>query len=207
LLRSRWVTAIGPTLSLAGIAFALGATTVLAQRWQQPAYAMPLAVVVVAGACTWLTVAGAALALRRREVARPWLTLLATLLFVWAFLLMFSYGPVVFIAAVVILVLRARLIDEQPVARRGLRIGAGLLLSLGLVPLSVLAVIERPVVECTDGGTATSAPIWSSLGQQRVSGTASASSLSNVRTGTVTIDGTTYFYACAGDRLTTFIRR
>ncbi len=194
-------------LSLAASAFAVWTAVLIGQRWRQPAYAMPVAVVIVADACTLLTLTGAWLVARRGGSARSWLTVLATLLFLWGFLAIFSIGLGLLVAAMACLALRIRLGSRRPAARRRSRVGAGLILSLGLVPLSALAM-DRPVVACTPGGSQTSVPLWmwfggssGSSGQVRGAVTAAGS---NRSTGHLTVGGTTYAYSCAGGRLTRF---
>jgi uncharacterized membrane protein YgcG len=203
------VRVTGASLSVAGIAFAAGTTAVLLQRWRQPNYAMPLTIVVLAGSCACLVVAGAVLSAHRREVLRPWLTVLTTLLFIWAFLTMFSIGVLLLVAAIVILVMRIRLAEPRAAVSWRARVGAGLLLSLGLAPLSVLA-IEQPVVDCTQFGVSTASPIWTWFGSGggASSGTSSSgggdSSSPTLSRGSVTIGSTTFAFTCTGSRLTRF---
>jgi len=59
----RWLertVAVAMSLSIGGVA--LLALVVLSQPWQQPGYAMPGIVLVVAGLCVGLTLAGCVLA-------------------------------------------------------------------------------------------------------------------------------------------------
>jgi uncharacterized membrane protein YgcG len=180
---------------------------VLARRHQQPGYAMPLAVLVIAGVCAALTTAGGALATYRGELVKPWLTMVTTLLFLTALITMFSIGPLVLIVALASLIARVRLRSPQPVGEPRTQISAGLLLSLGLAPLSLLAV-EQPVIACTPDGVSNASPIWtwfgSSGGGFSSGGSGSSSSASHVSTGTVTVGGTTYAYTCAGEELVDF---
>ena len=197
-------------LSLAVSAFAVWTAVLLGQHWRQSAYAMPTTVLIVAAICTVLTLTGAWLVVRRGEGGRPWLTVLTTLLFLWGFLTIFSIGLGLLIAALVCLLLRTRLGARRPAPRWRSRVGAGLVLSLGLVPLSALA-IAGPVVACTPSGSESSDPIWAwfgsasgssgSSGEVRGEMTPSGSSRS---TGRVTVSGTTYTYICTDGRLTRF---
>lgn len=177
----------------------------LVRRHQQPGYAMPVSVLVIGAVCLALTTAGAAIATYRGELVKPWLTLLTTLLFLAAFITLFSIGALVLIVALASLIARARLRGVQPVARPRTRVGAGLLLSLGLAPLSLLAV-EQPVVACMPDGVSNASPIWTWFGSGGFSsgGSGSSSSSNHVSTGTVTVGGTTYMYTCAGEDLVQF---
>jgi hypothetical protein len=111
------------SLSIAGVA--LLALVVLSQRWQQPGYAMPGIVLVVAGLCVGLTLAGCVLAACRQRPLLPWLTALTTLLFLAAFLTMFSIGPAVLLVAIATLVVRVRMGRHRESDRRS-RVAAGL---------------------------------------------------------------------------------
>lgn len=175
-------------------------------RWQhEPAYAMPIAVLVIAAICVLLTMAGATLAMRNRQPLIPWLTLLTTLLFVAAFLTMFSYGIAFLTLAVISLVARLRLSRSRPLLSWRTRVGGGLLLSLGFAPLGTLAT-QGPVVSCMQGGTSNSTPVWTwfSGGGLGMSGSSGGSSTSDQVSGTVTIGRTHYSYTCAGSRLVRF---
>jgi len=179
------------------------------QRWRQPNYAMPLTVVMLAASCACLVGAGAVISARRREVLRPWLTVLTTLLFTWAFLTMFSVGGLLLVAAIVTLVVRIHVSEPRPSGSRPGRLGAGMLLSLGLAPLTVLA-IEHPVVECSSFGVSTASPIWTWFGSGggstsgESSGAGGASSSPTASGGSVTIGSGTFAYSCTGSRLTRF---
>jgi hypothetical protein len=68
----RWLertVAVAMSLSIGGVA--LLALVVLSQRWQQPGYAMPGIVLVVAGLCVGLTLAGGVLAACRQRPLLP----------------------------------------------------------------------------------------------------------------------------------------
>jgi hypothetical protein len=192
-------------LALAVTAVGVVLLVLLAQRHQQPGYAMPLAVLVIAGMCVALTTAGGAMATYRGQLVGPWLTMVTTLLFLAAFLTMFSIGPLVLIVALASLLARIRLRSPDTASRS--RIGAGLCLSLGMAPLSLLAV-EQPVVACMPDGVSNASPIWTWFGSGggglSAGGSGSSSSSNHVSTGTVTAGGTTYTYACAGEELVNF---
>ncbi len=204
--RHRPYRLISVALGLLAVAFAARTVLVIAQERGEPNYAMPVPVVAVAVFCGVLTVVGAYVAARDTNGLRPWLTVLAALLFLWGFLTMFSIGLGLLLAAVATLLIRLRLADHQPLGERHLPVGAGLLLSAGLVPLSALS-ISGPVVECTPGGVQSSVPVWAVLGS--ASGqtwvTSSAASVASRRAaGHVTVDGDTYAYTCTNGRLTSF---
>jgi hypothetical protein len=65
---------------------------VIGLHWRLPNYAMPFTVVVIAGLCAVLTATGAWVAMRGGDMARTWLTVLTTLMFLWGFLSIFSIG-------------------------------------------------------------------------------------------------------------------
>ena len=69
---------------------------------------------------------------------------------------------------------RTLLWARQPAVRSRSRVGAGLVLSRGLVPLNGRA-IDRPVVECIAGGVQTSVPMGIWFGSASGSSTSSAS--------------------------------
>lgn len=199
-------------LSLGAVVFAICTAAAVAREWGQPAYAIPAAVAAVAAACAALTVFGVVSALRRREIGRAWLTTLTTFLFLWGYLALFSIGLLLMVAAVVCLVMRIRLAERRPRTGRRWRLGAGLILSLGLAPLTALA-INGPVVACTSDGVSVGTPLWMVIGAGGESGMSAGSSSAASGTseeqswGTVTVGGTTYAYSCTGSHLTRFIAR
>ena len=192
-------------LGLLAVAFAARTAVVIGQEWREPNYAMPVSVVAVAAFCGVLTMIGAYVAARDTNGLRPWLTVLTALLFLWGFLTIFSIGLGLLLAAVAALLIRLRLAYHQPLGGRPLLVGAGLLLSAGLVPLSALS-ISGPVVECTPGGVQSSVPVWAFLGSAsgRSGMTSSGSVSSQQAAGQVTVGGTTYGYTCTNGRLTSF---
>jgi hypothetical protein len=190
-------------LGLVVAAVAIFVLVLLAQRQRQRGYAM-VAVLVVAAVCVLLTLGGAALATHRRQPVAPWLTLLTTLLFVTAYVTMFSFGVLFLGAGILSLLARLRVRNAQPSSSRS-HLGAGLLLSLGFVPRSLLAV-QGPVVSCMPNGIPNSAPLWTWFGGGGLGAggcTGAYSSASNQASGTVTVAGT-YSYTCAGGRLVRF---
>ncbi len=195
----RRAVALAPALIAAALAVFIVVLT--AQRLQQPAYAMPVPVLVIAAVCALLTIAGAARAWLHPDGGVPWLTLLVVLLFVAAFLAIFSIGFAFAAAALALLMLRQQLARSRP--RPAPRVGAGLLLSLGLAPLAVLA-IQQPVVSCTSDGVSSSTPIWTWIPGSSESGSSSGSSAGSQVGGRVTIGATTYSYVCEGPRLVSF---
>jgi len=216
-MRHTWVTAgirskgwpsqlaLG-ALGLLAAAFAARTAVVIGQEWREPNYAMPVSVVAVAAFCAALTMAGAYLAARDTHGLRLWLTVLTALLFLWGFLTMFSIGLGLLLAAIGCLAIRLRLADHQHLDRRHFVIGAGLLLSVGLIPLSALS-ISGPVVRCMPGGVQSGIPIWtlfgSASGQSGM--TSSGSVFSGQATGHVSVGGLTYAYTCTNGRLTSFL--
>ncbi|MHB8325008.1 MAG: hypothetical protein ACYDEA_03430 [Candidatus Dormibacteria bacterium] len=193
-------------LGLLAAAFAARTAVVIGQEWREPNYAMPGSVVAVAAFCGVLTMVGAYVAARDTNGLRSWLTVLTALLFLFGFLTIFSIGLGLLLAAIACLVIRLRLVYHQPLVRWHFLVGAGLLLSVGLIPLSALS-ISGPVVECLPGGVQSSVPIWTLFGSASGSSrmTSSGSSVSSQQAaGHVTVDGTTYGYTCTNGRLTSF---
>jgi hypothetical protein len=82
-------------------------------------------------------------------------------------------------------------------------VSAGLILTLGLVPLCLLVLLRGPVVDCMSNGVDGGSPIWAWLGSlgtgagMSESGSSMSSDL-NQTTGSVTVGGTTYSYVCVG---------
>ena len=197
-----------PSVALAVITSALAAlaAVVLGTEFRQPAYIMPMWVVALAAICVVLTVIGGAVAVRRRRVA-PWLAPAVT-----GVLLVASLE--LFVLTIPLLVLLLVLISVRAV-RRGLgripadkSVGApGFLLTVGLVPLFLLILLGRPVVECTSGGVSNAIPVWawfaSGVGGS-VSGSGSGSSNSIVSSGVETSSGTTYSWVCDGSNVLHF---
>ena len=182
-------------------ALAVLAATLLATELSQPAYIMPVWVVVVAAICVVLTMIGGAAAARRHR-ATPWLAPVIT-----SVLLLASLEG--FVVAVPLALILLVLIAVRPLRRVLGRIpfdqtvGApGLLLTVGLVPLLLLIFLGRPVVECTPDGVSSSIPVWAWFGNDVVGGpvasSASASSDSIVSRGTETVGGITYSWICRG---------
>ncbi len=192
-------------LGLLAVAFAARTAVVIGQEWREPNYAMPVSVVAVSAFCGVLTIVGAYVAARDTNGLRPWLTVLTALLFLWALLTIFSIGLGLLLAAIASLVIRLRLTDHSPLGGRHFLIGGGLLLSVGLIPLSALS-INGPVVGCMPSGVQSSVPIWTPFGSAsgRSGMTSSGSVSSQQAAGHVTVGGTTYGYTCTNGRLTSF---
>ena len=194
-------------LGAVAVLFAVRTVIVIWREWPQPNYVMPVAVVIAAALCAGLTVTGAWLTTRRSDWARSWLTVLTSLLFLWGCLTMFSIGLGLVIAAVACLLVRVRIEARRPVSPWRPRARAGFLLSLGLVPLSALA-ISGPVVECIPGGVQSGIPVWTWFGTasgSRVDASGEVTPSSQQSSGQVTVGGTTYRYTCIDDRLTKFM--
>jgi hypothetical protein len=91
-------------------------------------------------------------------------------------------------------------------------VSAGLILTLGLVPLCLFVLLRGPVVDCTSTGVDEGSPIWmwlESLGTGTgIAGTGSSSSSDVDRTtGSVTAGGTTYSFVCLGPKLAQFAKQ
>ncbi|MGH7642531.1 MAG: hypothetical protein ACRENX_05875 [Candidatus Dormibacteria bacterium] len=206
---------VGGGVVAAVVGFLIALETV--QRWSEPNYAMPGWVVAVAALCALAALAGAWLLLRHPAgSSRSWLTLLTALLLLFGVLTIFSVGLGLLIVAAGCLVVRIRLSRRSPTVGRSAGVGAGLLLAVGLVPLSALA-ISSPVVACTSDGVETSVPMWIWLGPVSGSSRSGANGLSvrgdagpsggGESSGRVSVGGVSYTYSCQGDRLTNFATR
>jgi hypothetical protein len=173
---------------------------VLAGHWGQPAYAMPLGVVVVAALALGAALVAAVVTVR---AARPDVVLLGIVsagLLAYGILGIFSIGlPLLLLGAAACTALVRRLGG----ASRSLRV-AGPGLGVAVVAIVVLAA-QLPVVECNPAGVTSSTPIWLFIGGASGS-SGSGSSDSGLSTGTVTTGGASFAYRCAGDRMTDFRR-
>jgi hypothetical protein len=183
-------------------------TAILESRRHQPAYAMPVVVVLIAGLCVVLIAAGGVLALKARQL-EPWLAPVVVVALMFAFL---EAGVLIVIPLVLLLVLVSRRGSAgRRSALRWQRLGAPVLLTLGVVPLSWLA-LDRPVVECLANGVSSATPVWTWFGGGSVSGFtsetggsgSSSSSAPQLSSGSITAGGVTYIYTCDGTRLIRF---
>ena len=118
-------------------ALALVAAGSLATELVQPAYIMPMWVVVIAAICVVPTVIGGAAAARSGRVT-AWLAPLGVSLLLVASLELFIFVIPIAIIVIALLILRAVRRAEGP-TQWTLSVGApGLLLTIGLVPLFLL---------------------------------------------------------------------
>jgi hypothetical protein len=197
-----------PSVALAASTSALAAlaAVVLGIESRQPVYIMPISVVAVAAICVVLTVIGGAVAVRRRRVT-PWLAPAVTGVLLVASLELFFITIPLLVILLILISVRA--------LRRGLgripadqSVGApGFLLTVGLVPLFLLILLGRPVVECISGGGSSGIPVWAWVATGAggpVSGSGSGSSNSTVSTGMETANGTTYSWVCEGSNVVQF---
>jgi hypothetical protein len=194
--------AVAAGLLLTATGAAVFVTVLLESHRQQPVYAMPVTVVLVAGVCAALTAAGGLIALRAGQLG-PWLAPVATAMLVYGF---FVAGTLIVLPAALIVLLVVRITqsrggrEHQP-----LNVTAAGLLTLGLVPLSVLALLDQPVVTCFPGGVSLSPPVWTSFQSGTGQGSESSSSaLPQVATGYLTAGDVTYTYTCRGAQLVHF---
>jgi hypothetical protein len=189
-------------------ALAVFAAVVLATDLAQPAYIMPVWVVVVAAICVVPTVIGGAIAARSGRVA-PWLAPVEVTVLLVASLELFIFVIPIALIVLALLILRA-VRRAEGLKPWTLSVGApGLLLTIGLVPLFLLIFLGSPVVACSAGGTSSAVPVWAWFGggggfSGSVSGSASGSSDSTVSSGTETFGGTTYAWVCDGSTVTHF---
>lgn len=194
-------------LAIATSALAVILAILLGIWWRHPAYVMPFWVVGIGGLCASLTGIGGVMATRRGTVT-PWLLPAGTLLLLLGFLVA---GVLVLAPLTVALVLLAQSRMRRHVApSTGWHGGAGLVLTLGLVPLCLLVVLRGPAVECMPNGFGGGTPIWAwlgSLGAASGSGIASGSVSSfqpNQTSGSVNVGDTTYAFDCVGSDLVNF---
>jgi hypothetical protein len=181
---------------------AIYVTVVLESHRQQPVYAMPVTVVFIAGACVALTTTGGLIALRAGQLA-PWLAPVATAILVYGFFL--AGTLIVLPAALLILLAFHSTQSRRGREREPLNVTAAGLLTLGLVPLSLLALFDQPVVTCFPGGVSLAPPIWTSFqSNSGQSGGSSSSGAPQVSTGTMTAGGVTYTFTCRGAQLVHF---
>ena len=197
-------------LALCTSALAILLAILLGIWWRQPAYVMPFWVVLAGGLCGVLTGVGGVMATRRGQVT-SWLAPTATLAALLGFLVA---GVLVLLPVIVVLLLvanhRGRSVPLNPQPRR--RLSAGLVLTLGLVPLCLLVLLRGPVVDCTSHGVDEGSPIWMWLGSlgtgAGIAGTGSSTSSDlNQTTGSVTAGGTTYSFVCVGPKLAQFAKQ
>lgn len=189
-------------------ALAILATVVLVADSSEPAYIMPAWVIVVAAVCVALTVVGSAAAVRRGHVT-PWMAPAAITVLAVACL----EGIVLLVPIALIVLVLTSSGAMRRVSRRipwDRRVGtAGVLLTLGLVPLFLLIFLGRPVVACSAGGGSNAIPIWAWYGDSSgfsvsTTGSAPGSAGSTVGTGTATVGATTYSWVCDGSTVTHF---
>jgi hypothetical protein len=132
-------------LALCTSALAILLAILLGIWWRQPAYVMPFWVVLAGSLCAAMTGIGGVLATRRGQVT-SWLAPTVTLAALLGFLVA---GVLVLLPVMVVLLLVANHQGHRVAAitqpRR--RVSAGLVLTLGLVPLCLLVLLRGPVVE------------------------------------------------------------
>lgn len=198
-------------LAVSTSAVAAFAAVVLGTRFSQPAYIMPIWVVVVAAICVVPTVIGGAVAARRGR-ASPWLApAVISVLAVASLELFFVVIPIALILLLLLMVRARRLASARSPGDQ--RVGVpGFLLTIGLVPLFLLIFLGSPVVACTTDGSSNASPIWAWFGSggsflASVSGSSSGSSDSSVSTGTETVGATTYSWVCNGSTVVRFTTR
>jgi hypothetical protein len=197
-------------LALCTSALAILLAILLGIWWRQPAFVMPFWVVLVGSLCAAMTGIGGVLATRRGQ-ATSWLAPTVTLAALLGFL---AAGTLVLLPVIVVLLLvakhRGRRVPGTPRPRR--YVSAGLVLTLGLVPLCLLVLLGGAVVDCMSNGVGGVIPIWMWVGSFGTGagmsgGGSSTSSDLNQTTGSVTAGGTTYSYVCVGPKLTQFAKQ
>jgi hypothetical protein len=189
-------------VALTAVALGVWRLAVLVDHRSQPAYAMPLGVIAVAATALAVIVAGAVAAVLRPRVDLTLVSLAATLLLVYGFLGIFSIGlPLLGLGIALVAVLARRYSAGAP--RSSMLSGPAL--AIGLVTLLLLAG-QMPVVACERGGVTGGTPIWLAFGSASGSTSSIGSSGSDLHSGRVSLDGSTFTYTCAGGRLVRFRR-
>ena len=198
-------------LAVSTSAIAAFVAAVLGTRFSQPAYIMPIWVVVVAAICVVPTVIGGAVAVRRGRAAAWLAPALISLLAIATLELFVFVIPIALILLLLFVVRARRLASTRGPGEHGAGI-PGLLLTIGLVPLFLLIFLGSPVVACTTDGESNASPIWAWFGSDgsflsSESGSSSGSSDSGVSTGTETVGATTYSWVCNGSTVVLFTTR
>jgi hypothetical protein len=193
---------VAGALSATAVCAAIYVTVVLEAHQHQPVYAMPITAVIVAGVCAGLTAIGGLLSIRSGQLA-PWLAPVATAIMLYGFLVA---GTLIVLPAIVLIVLVSR--RTQSSCRREhawLNAGPAVLLTVGLVPLGLLALWDQPIVQCFPGGVSVGQPIWTSFqSTSGPSGAWSSSSTPQQSSGAMNVGGVTYTYTCSGAQLVRF---
>lgn len=193
--------AFAAALSVIATGAAIYVAVVLEVHRHQPVYAMPITVVFVAGACVVLTAIGGVIALRARQLA-PWLAPVLAAVVVYGFLV--AGTLIVLPASVIILLASLRLQSMRASAQARLRVSAAVLLTLGLVPLGLLALFDRPIVECLPVGVSLAPPLWTSFQSSSGQSGSASSSTPQQSSGAITAGGVTYTFTCRGAQLVQF---
>lgn len=192
---------LAAALSVIATGAALYEAVVLELHRHQPVYAMPITVVFVAGACVVLTAVGSVIAVRAGQIA-PWLAPVLAAIVVYGLLVA---GPLSVLPAIVLIALasrRFRSVRGGDQAR--LRVSAPVLLTVGLVPLGLLALFDRPIVECLPVGVSLSPPVWTSFQSSSGQSGSTSSSTPQQSSGSITAGGVTYTFTCKGAQLVRF---
>ena len=192
---------LAAVLSVIATGAALYVAVVLELHRHQPVYAMPITVVFVAGACVVLTAVGSVIAVRAGQIA-PWLAPLLAAIVVYGLLVA---GTLIALPAIVLIALasrRFRSVRGPDQAR--LRVSAAVLVTLGLVPLGLLALFDRPIVECLPVGVSLSPPVWTSFQSGSGQSGSTSSSTPQQSSGSITAGGVTYTFTCNGAQLVKF---
>jgi hypothetical protein len=173
---------------------------VLAGHGGRAAYAMPPSVLVVAAAALAGLLLSTVVTVRAARADVTLLGILTAGLLAYGILGILSIGlPLLLLGAAACTGLVRRLCGAPPSLRL-----AGPALGAAVVAIVVLAG-QPPVVECEPGGVTSSTPLWLFTGGAS-GGSGSASSDTDVHSGTVTAGGSTFTYTCAGDRMSDFRR-
>ena len=193
---------VAVALSVTAATAAIYVTVILGAHQHQPVYGMPVTAVIVAGVCAGLTVIGGLLSIRSGRLT-PWLAPVATAIILCGFLVA---GTLIALPTIVLIVLLSRRTrSSRPREHAWLNAGAAVLLTLGLVPLALLALWDQPIVECFPGGVSMAPPIWTSFqSTSGHSGASGSSSTNQQSSGAMTAGGVTYTFTCSGSHLVRF---
>lgn len=192
---------------LVGGALLLGATVMTASivdRSDVPVEAVSATTVAVSIAAALLVVAGVVVMALTKHRDVLLLAAAATILVLLSVVGLFSIGVLVapFAVGAIYLLLR------RSAGRTGLVLPlvAGPVIAVGLSIL-LIVWIQPPLVECRDGGAATSSRPWWSTGTSSGQGSSSVAGTEDASTGTLETPWGSYVFRCEGSDLTEFRRR
>lgn len=179
--------------------------TATADHARQPVYRLPLIAVVIVVCASAVVIVGAlgAVLVRRSDIAL--LSALASALFLFGFLAIFSIGILLLGAGLGVLLVLLRRASSGG-RRVILSAVSGLAMAVGLLVALVISS-QGPLVKCPPGGgVSSSVGNWWGGGPSRSSGSSSTSP-DGLATGTIEVGSARYHYTCRNGALLTFEER